>query len=123
MAIGLAAVVAGAVVGETESGVITGYSTAGLIAAVSTGVSLVLVGRLRLARDTVESSVAVDSPGDSLAFAASEASRGQRLRASFSARRIVGNRRRAGYEVETVAVSKEPSCTQKGRLTAQLQHI
>jgi len=74
MAIGLAAVVAGAVVGETESGVITGYSTVGLIAAVSIGVSVVLVGRLRLARGTVESSVAVDPPGDSLAFTASEAS-------------------------------------------------
>src|SRR5262249_1192924 len=54
MAIGLAAVIAGAVVGEAEGGDITGYSTAGLIAAVSTGVSMLLVSRLRIAREIAQ---------------------------------------------------------------------
>lgn len=72
MAIGLAAVVAGAVVGESEGGIITGYSTAGVIAAVSTGLSMVLVARLRTAREIAESSLAVDSPGESPVFAGAE---------------------------------------------------
>jgi predicted MFS family arabinose efflux permease len=64
MAIGLAAVVAGLVVGETEDGGITGYSLAGLIAAASTGISMLLVGRLRIAREIAETSVAVDAIED-----------------------------------------------------------
>jgi predicted MFS family arabinose efflux permease len=68
-AIGLAAVVAGAVVGKAESGEITGYTTAGIIAAASTGISMLLIGRLRTAREIAESSVAVDSPADSPVFA------------------------------------------------------
>jgi predicted MFS family arabinose efflux permease len=73
MAIGFAAVVAGAVVGETESGHITGYSMAGIIAAVSTGISLLLVGGLRIAKETTETSVAVDSPDESPVLAGSAA--------------------------------------------------
>lgn len=69
MAIGLASVIAGAVIGETESGQLTGYSTAGIIAAVSTGISIVLAGRLRVAEEIAESSIAVDSPEESPAFA------------------------------------------------------
>src|SRR5438552_4879539 len=65
MAIGLAAVVAGAVIGESESGELTGYRAAGLIAAVSTGISMLLAGGLRLAQETAETSLAVDSPDDS----------------------------------------------------------
>lgn len=61
MAIGLAAVVAGAVIGETKDGELTGYSTAGLIAAVSTGVSMLLAGRLRTAEEIPETSFAVDT--------------------------------------------------------------
>jgi predicted MFS family arabinose efflux permease len=49
MAIGLAAVVAGAVVGEGADEKITGYSVAGLIAAVSTGISMLLASGLRIA--------------------------------------------------------------------------
>jgi predicted MFS family arabinose efflux permease len=60
MSIGLAAVVAGAVVGEAEDGTITGYALAGLIAAVSTGISILLVGRLRIAQETAETA-AVDA--------------------------------------------------------------
>jgi hypothetical protein len=65
MAIGLAAVIAGAVIGEADSGRITGYTTAGLIAAVSTGISMLLAGQLRVAQEVAETSVAVDSPEDS----------------------------------------------------------
>ena len=65
MAIGLAAVVAGSVVGEAEGGVITGYPTVGFIAAVSTGMSMLLVGRLRIAREIAESSV-VDEARENL---------------------------------------------------------
>ena len=61
MAIGLAAVVAGAVVGEAGTGEITGYSAAGLIAAGATGVSMILVGRLRSAKEISETALAVDS--------------------------------------------------------------
>jgi predicted MFS family arabinose efflux permease len=64
MAIGLAAVVAGAVIGEAESGELTGYRAAGLIAAVSTGISMLLAGGLRVAQETAEASMAVDSPED-----------------------------------------------------------
>jgi predicted MFS family arabinose efflux permease len=73
MAIGLAAVIAGAVVGEANTGQITGYSTAGLIAAASTGISILLVGRLRVANEIAESSVAIDSPEESPVLAASGA--------------------------------------------------
>jgi predicted MFS family arabinose efflux permease len=73
VAIGLAAVIAGAVVGETESGEITGYSAAGIIAAVSTGISMLLVGWLRTAREIPEASVADDSRENSPVFAGSEA--------------------------------------------------
>jgi predicted MFS family arabinose efflux permease len=71
MAIGLAAVVAGALVGETEGGEITGYSTPGIIAAVSTGISMLLVGSMRIAREIAASLVAFDLPEDSPAFAGS----------------------------------------------------
>jgi predicted MFS family arabinose efflux permease len=73
MAIGLAAVIAGAVVGEAETGQLTGYSTAGFIAAASTGVSILLVGRLRAANEIAESAVAVDSLEESPAMAGSGA--------------------------------------------------
>jgi predicted MFS family arabinose efflux permease len=62
MAIGLASVVAGAVIGEAHSGELTGYSIAGLIAATSTGVSILLAGRLRVTQEIAESSVVVDPP-------------------------------------------------------------
>jgi len=62
MAIGLASVLAGAVISESESGTLTGYSIAGLIAATSTGVSMLLAGRLRVAEEVAESAQAVDSP-------------------------------------------------------------
>jgi len=75
MSIGLAAMVAGAVVGEAEGGEITGYSMAGIIAAVSTGVSMLLVGRLRIAREIAETSVAVDPPPESPVLAGSAAAR------------------------------------------------
>jgi hypothetical protein len=65
MAIGLASVIAGAVIGEAESGQLTGYSTAGIIAATSTGISILLAGRLRVAEEIAESSIAVDSPEES----------------------------------------------------------
>jgi predicted MFS family arabinose efflux permease len=65
MAIGLAAVVAGAVIGEAEGGELTGYPAAGLIAAVSTGISMLLAGRLRVAEEITETSIAVDSAEDS----------------------------------------------------------
>lgn len=65
MAIGLAAVVAGVVIGEAKDGALTGYSLAGVIAAASTGISMLLAGRLRVAEEVAESSVAVDSPEDS----------------------------------------------------------
>jgi predicted MFS family arabinose efflux permease len=61
MAIGLAAVIAGVGVGEAEDGTITGYALAGLIAAASTGISMLLVGRLRIAQETAETSVGVDA--------------------------------------------------------------
>src|SRR5258707_4176308 len=62
MAIGLAAVVAGAVVGEASSGEITGYAVAGLIAAISTGISMLLAGRLPVTEEIAASCVAVHSP-------------------------------------------------------------
>jgi hypothetical protein len=62
MAIGLASVLAGAVISESESGTLTGYSIAGLIAATSTGISMLLAGRLRVAEEIAESSEAMDSP-------------------------------------------------------------
>jgi predicted MFS family arabinose efflux permease len=65
MAMGLASVVAGAVVGEGASGELTGYPVAGLIAAVSTAVSMVLVGRLRKAEEVVETPTEVDAPAKS----------------------------------------------------------
>jgi predicted MFS family arabinose efflux permease len=68
MAIGLAATVAGAVVGEAADGQLTGYAVAGIIAAVSTGISMVLAGWIRLAKELPETSVAVDSPDDSPLF-------------------------------------------------------
>jgi hypothetical protein len=68
MAIGLAATVAGAVVGEGADGELTGYAVAGIIAAVSTGISMVLAGWIRLAKEVPQTSVAVDSPDDSPVF-------------------------------------------------------
>jgi predicted MFS family arabinose efflux permease len=72
-AIGLAAVIAGAVVGEADDGTITGYATAGLIAAASTGVSMLLVGRLRIASEVAATAVAVDTPEESPALVGTEA--------------------------------------------------
>jgi predicted MFS family arabinose efflux permease len=69
MAIGLAAVIAGAVIGEADSGELTGYSIAGIIAAASTGISILLAGRLRVAEEIADSSLAVDSPEESPALA------------------------------------------------------
>ncbi len=68
MAIGLAAVVAGLVIGEAEGGELTGYWLAGLIAAISTGISMLLAGRLRVAKEIAESSIRADSPEDSPAL-------------------------------------------------------
>jgi predicted MFS family arabinose efflux permease len=66
LACGLAAVVAGAVIGEAEGGELTGYSLAGIIAAGSTAVSMVLAGQLRRAEEVAEASDAAltleDSP-------------------------------------------------------------
>jgi predicted MFS family arabinose efflux permease len=73
MAIGLAAVVAGVVVGEARSGEITGYAGAGLMATFATGISMLLAGRLRVAEEIAEASVAVDSPEDSPVLAAAPA--------------------------------------------------
>lgn len=61
MAMGLAAVVAGALIGEAQSGEITGYAAAGLIAACSAAMSMFLAGRLRVAEEIAEAAVAVDS--------------------------------------------------------------
>jgi predicted MFS family arabinose efflux permease len=71
MSIGLAAVIAGAVIGEAPSGELTGYATAGLIAASSTGISMLLAGRLRVAEEIAETSIAVDTPDDSPVLAES----------------------------------------------------
>jgi len=57
MACGLAAVVAGLVVGEGPGGKLTGYTTAGIIAALCTLVSMVLAGRLRPAEELFETPV------------------------------------------------------------------
>jgi predicted MFS family arabinose efflux permease len=74
MACGLAAVVAGAVIGEAEGGKLTGYSKAGIIAAASTAVSMVLAGRLRVAEEVPETSAAVDSLGATPALAEAKVS-------------------------------------------------
>jgi len=71
MAIGLAAVIAGAVIGEAPSGALTGYAIAGLIAAASTGISMLLAGRIRVAEEIAETSMAVDNPDDSAVLARS----------------------------------------------------
>jgi predicted MFS family arabinose efflux permease len=71
MACGLAAVVAGAVVSEARGGALTGYAAAGLIAAGSTAVSMVLAGRLRAAEELPETSAAVDPLEDATAPAPS----------------------------------------------------
>ena len=62
MAIGLASVVAGMVIGEAPNGELTGYSVAGLIAASSTAISILLAGRLRVTQEIAGFSQAVDSP-------------------------------------------------------------
>jgi predicted MFS family arabinose efflux permease len=62
MAIGLATVVAGAVIGEDKEGKLTGYALAGIIAAVSSAVSMVLAGRLRLAAEIPPRLQQLDSP-------------------------------------------------------------
>jgi hypothetical protein len=74
MACGLAAVVAGAVIGEAEGGKLTGYSKAGIIAAASTAASMVLAGRLRVAEEVPETSAAVDSLGATPALAEAKVS-------------------------------------------------
>jgi predicted MFS family arabinose efflux permease len=69
MACGLASVVAGAVVREGEGGQLTGYALAGLIAAGSTAVSMVIAGRLQVAAAAPAASAAAlslaDGPGHS----------------------------------------------------------
>jgi predicted MFS family arabinose efflux permease len=64
MACFVAAEVAGAVVGESDGGAITGYGVAGLIAAVCTAVSLLLGGRLTPAQEVEEAAKAVDQLED-----------------------------------------------------------
>jgi predicted MFS family arabinose efflux permease len=64
MACGLAAVVAGALVGEAESGQLTGYPMAGLVAVAATAISMALVGRLRVAGEIRETAAPVDSLGE-----------------------------------------------------------
>jgi predicted MFS family arabinose efflux permease len=54
LSMGLAATVAGAVVREGADGRLTGYSTAGLLAAAATAASMVLIRRLRPAEETGE---------------------------------------------------------------------
>jgi predicted MFS family arabinose efflux permease len=63
MACGLASVIAGAVIDESPDGKLTGYSLAGLIAAGSTVVSIVLAGRLRAAEEKPDTAAAVDANG------------------------------------------------------------
>jgi predicted MFS family arabinose efflux permease len=72
-AMGLASVIAGAVVAKSPTGNITGYSTAGIIGASATGLSILLAGRLRVAQEIVESSRAVDSPEASPVLAGASA--------------------------------------------------
>jgi predicted MFS family arabinose efflux permease len=62
MACGLAAVVAGAVVGETSDGKLTGYALAGVIAAVATAVSIILASGLRPADETASLEAASEEP-------------------------------------------------------------
>jgi hypothetical protein len=56
--------VAGWVIGESSSGELTGYWLAGIIAAISTAISIVLASRLRLAEESPEASAAVDTLED-----------------------------------------------------------
>jgi predicted MFS family arabinose efflux permease len=67
MACGLAAVIAGAVVGEGAGGRLTGYPLAGLIAAGATAVSLVLGGQLRVAEEPTEVGAPAPETGPELA--------------------------------------------------------
>jgi predicted MFS family arabinose efflux permease len=60
MACGLAAVIAGAVVGERDGGRLTGYPVAGMIAAGCTVFSMLLAGRLRVAGEIPATAAAVD---------------------------------------------------------------
>jgi predicted MFS family arabinose efflux permease len=69
VSIGLAAVIAGAVIGEAADGKLTGYPVAGIIAATATGISLLLAGRLRIAQEIQEASLAVDALDGSPALA------------------------------------------------------
>jgi predicted MFS family arabinose efflux permease len=62
MAMFVATQVAGAVIGEGEGGKLTGYPVAGLFAAVSTAVSMVVGGRLRVAEEISRSPAEVQSP-------------------------------------------------------------
>lgn len=64
MACGLAAVIAGTVIGEDASGKLTGYSMAGVIAAASTAISMLFVGRLRLPQEKTKPAAAVDTLAD-----------------------------------------------------------
>jgi predicted MFS family arabinose efflux permease len=81
--LGLAAVVAGAVVGEARSGKLTGYYLAGLVAAAATGISMALVGRLRVAEENTETAAAVDPLGE---FPALEPARVAEATSAASAR-------------------------------------
>lgn len=64
MAIGLAALIAGKVIKESEGGELTGYPIAGMIAAASTAISMVLAAHLRVAAEMPEAAVAVDALSD-----------------------------------------------------------
>jgi predicted MFS family arabinose efflux permease len=61
MTIGLAAVVAGQIVGKGPDGRLTGYASAGIIAAVCTGASMVLASHLRVPEEVPETSLAIDA--------------------------------------------------------------
>jgi predicted MFS family arabinose efflux permease len=61
MTIGLAAVVAGQIVGRGADGKLTGYALAGVIAAVCTAGSMLLASHLRVPEEVPETSLAVDA--------------------------------------------------------------
>ena len=61
MTIGLAAMVAGQIVGKGDDGRLTGYAAAGVIAAVCTAASMLLASHLRVPEEVSETSLAVDA--------------------------------------------------------------
>jgi predicted MFS family arabinose efflux permease len=62
MALGLAALVGGAIVGKTPEGALTHYEVVGALAAIATLISVILAGRLRVAAGGLESVVRLDVP-------------------------------------------------------------